>query len=350
MLKTLSQSENRVDRQATADVINVVCAADDAYAIPLAVTLRSMCDQLNADSQIQLFVLDGGISEKNWIGLRETLANEPLELNVIKPDKSLVKDLKVSHHISHTAYFRLLAAELLPDTIDRAIYLDSDLLIKDDIGHLWSLPLNDAFCLAAVDIACPYIDARLGSGNFRLSSPYLATCCPIRNYRQLGIDGSLEYFNSGVMVINLDRWREENVAERLLRCLHDNRKHVWCWDQYALNSVFAGQWEQFSPRWNQGAHTFEYPSAAYAPIDPARWTEMKENPAIVHFTTEFKPWHPHSDHPRSELFFDGLAGTAWNTWTPSKPQFSWRSVINRYVVKGMKQSTISARKISSIWA
>ncbi len=349
MLKTLFENELRQRRATEARTIDLVCAADDAYAMPLAVTLRSMSNHLSPQVTARVFVLDGGISEISWAGLKETLADTSIELCAIRPDVNSLADLSISHHISHTAYFRLLSAELLPTEIDKAIYLDSDLLIRDDLVQLWDRPLGNSYCLATVDIACPYIDARLGCANFRLASPYLAARRPIRNYRKLDLDGRGEYFNSGVMVMNLARWRRDNVAERLLRCLRDNQRFVWCWDQYALNVVFAGEWDRFSPRWNQGAHVFEYPSERYAPIDSSLWLEMKRDPAIVHFTTEFKPWQFASNHPRGHLFYEGLLDTAWRDWRPTKPTFQWRTWLDRFGVKLNKRITQAFRKVTAIW-
>ncbi|HMO13143.1 MAG TPA: glycosyltransferase family 8 protein [Pirellulaceae bacterium] len=331
-------------------MISVVCAADDAYAMPLAVTLRSLGDHLSPTTFARVFVLDGGISELNWMAIKESLAGLPLDVTSVVPERDRVNSLPTSHHITHTAYFRLLTADLLPDDIDKVIYLDADLLIKDDVSQIWQIPLNNAYCAATVDIACPYIDARLGSANFRRAAPYLATICPVRNYRDLGLDGSQEYFNSGVMILNLNRWRQENLIERFLKCLHDNAKHVWCWDQYALNVVFAGEWLRLAPRWNQGAHAFEYPTEKHVPIDPQEWREMIDNPAIVHFTTEFKPWQFNSDHPRSELFYDGLAATMWRGWQPTKPAFRWRKWFDRQGAHVVKRVTYAYRKVTTLWA
>ncbi|TWU31974.1 glycosyltransferase family 8 protein [Novipirellula artificiosorum] len=328
--------------------IDVVCAADDAYVMPLAVTLKSACRHLGSGKRIRLFLLAGEICDENWSRLQQTLVDEPIEIHTIKPDLDVVSDLSISHHISHTAYFRLLAAELVPCKVEKAIYLDADLFVKEDLARLWDLPIEQHDCLATADIACPFVDARVGCANYRLANPYMAALRPIRNYRELDLDGASEYFNSGVMVLNLHQWRKENVAERLLKILRDNREHVWCWDQYALNVLFHGNWGRFEPRWNQGAHVFEYPSEAHAPIDPQQWTDMRTNPAIVHFTTEFKPWQTSSNHPRSEVFFEGLAATAWKNWCLPETASSFKQWFNRRMIDMIKRSTITFRKLASV--
>ena len=249
--------------------------------------------------------------------LKETLANLPVTLIVVTPDVKHVSHLSTSHHISHTAYFRLLAARLVPDSIDKVIYLDCDLVIHGDISQLWKIDLDGQACLAVQDIACPFIDAKSGCKNYRLSCPYMASCNPVPNWRQLDIDGSQPYFNSGVMVLNLDHWRKCDVADDLLKCLRDNQRFVWCWDQYALNVVFAEQWGQLPLEWNQGAHAFEYPSAKYCPIDPDQFDQLRSNPLITHYTTEFKPWSRRCAHPNKYFFYEILDQTAWSQWRPT---------------------------------
>ena len=115
----------------------VLCAADDNYVRPLAVMLHSAAQNLRAGHKLNVVVLDGGIEEGSWVALNETLANLPIQLFVLRPGFEDVDALGVSHHITHTAYLRLLAGRLLPEFIDKVIYLDSDLLIQDDLACLW---------------------------------------------------------------------------------------------------------------------------------------------------------------------------------------------------------------------
>lgn len=337
----------------------VLCASDDNYVKPLAVALHSAVTHLQAGRHLHVVLMDGGISESSWSGLRETLLDLPISIHVIRPNKQELSDLGVSHHITHTAYFRLLAAKLLPEAIDKVIYLDSDVLVQADLTELWELELGTHYCLAAVDIACPFVDAyearaaaadsdcsnvRSTLQNFDRAIPYLAAISPIPNWRQLGLDGSAPYFNSGVMVLNLARWREDAVDQRLLHCLRSNSAYVWCWDQYALNVVFAGQWGELPGQWNQGAHVFEYPDPLYGPISPDDFAAMRDQPSLIHFTTEFKPWEYRPFHPLRERFFEQLDQTAWAGWRPTKPKFSLKRWWDLTAVYWIRAFVINYRK------
>lgn len=327
----------------------VVCACDDNYAMPLTVMLHSAAKHLDPGSRLTVYFIDGGLSESSWQAIKETLANTRVEVFSVIPDYSLVEHLHTSHHVTPAAYLRLLTAEILPVEVEKAIYLDSDLLICEDLTQLWNIPLDDDYILASPDIACPYVDARLGCANFRRANPFLAAIRPVPNYQELGMDGSAEYFNSGVMVLNLDLWRQDQVAAQMLQCLDDNREHIWCWDQYALNVVFHKRWGRLPVRWNQGAHVLDYPTLLTSPVDREEFREMLHDPAIIHFTTEFKPWHFHWTHLRGNLFFSALDETVWQGWRPEDPGFSWPEYSQRHIGKTIKWVVTNYRKLETIW-
>ncbi len=357
MIQQLRKQES-VLRSVTATDPIVLCASDDNYVKPLAVTLHSAATALKPGSHLHVVLMDGGISESNWTGLRETLLDLPISVHVLKPNHREISDLGTSHHITHTAYFRLLAARLLPDSIDKVIYLDSDVLVKDDLTELWNLEVGNHYCLAAVDIACPFVDAyqarktahEEAQPQLKKAIPHLAAISPIPNWRQLKLDGAANYFNSGVMVLNLARWRRESIDQELLACLRNNSAHVWCWDQYALNVVFAGQWAKLPPRWNQGAHVFEYPDESCSPIDEQEFSQMRDDPALIHFTTEFKPWDYHQSHPLRESFFNQLDQTAWRGWRPDKPEFDLKRSWDLTAVYWIRKWVVNYRKLRGMVA
>jgi lipopolysaccharide biosynthesis glycosyltransferase len=347
MIQNVGQPQKQQLTSVETGVVQVLCAADENYAMSLGVTLRTAAEHLRINHVLKAFVIDGGISAESWAKIESSVSEFEVEIERIVPDKERVAHLSTSHHISHTAYFRLLAAEWLPSDVTKVIYLDSDLLIQDDLVELWELDEENYYCWAVPDIACPYVDARQAKVNYAKSSPYLAALSPIPNYRELGLDGSAAYFNSGIMVMHLSKWRDDGISTRLLECLRDNEQHVWCWDQYALNVVFAGRWGQLPLRWNQGAHAFEFPSLDHAPVCREQFAAMIEKPAVIHYTTEWKPWDFVSAHPSHQRFFEKLDETAWAGWRPEKPPFSVKRIWNSMALAVMKFSVINYRKLAS---
>ncbi len=351
MILQLGKHQTTLSSVSQTDPI-VLCASDDNYAKPLAVMLHSAASNLRTGFHLNVVLMDGGISDSSWMGLKETLIDLPVTIHVLRPDRDEVSDLGTSHHITHTAYFRLLAARLLPDSIDKVIYLDSDVLVKGDLMELWDKKLNGNYCLAAIDIACPFVDAYAAQKKLKSlkpSIPHLAAISPIPNWSELSLDGSAHYFNSGVMVLNLARWRDESIDQELLSCLRDNEKHVWCWDQYALNVVFAGQWGRLPSRWNQGVHVFEYPDEGCSPISQTEFIDMRDNPSLIHFTTEFKPWDFRPYHPLRGWFYDALDQTAFSGWRPKQPEFSLQAWWDRQCIGFIRKWVVNYRRVRGLF-
>lgn len=346
---TTSHSESIIASKTNLDPV-VVCACDDAYVMPLAVTLLSAAESLRLGSHLQILIMDGGVSDENKAMLKETLADHPITISWLLFDAGQLETFSVSHHVSHTAYYRLLLSDVLPSSIKKVIYLDSDLLVKGDLLELWERPMGDHALLAVPDVACPYLDARISMNNFRRSHPYLASWKPVPNYLELGMNENAEYFNSGVMVIDLQKWRDKNLSEKLVHCMDVNQDHIWCWDQYALNVVLHGQWEALPLQWNMGSHAFEFPSTEHSPVDKSAFELMINHPKVVHFTTEWKPWHFGIQHPYRSDFFQILDRTAWKDWRPKRPPFDWKKSWEQLMAGSIKRGRIAYLKMKSAWA
>ena len=325
----------------------IACAADNNYAMSLGVTMLTVARHMKSQEPVRLFVLDGGLSRENRDKLAETWAREPLDVHWVQPDTSPVEGFMTSHHISTVAYYRILLPHVLPKDVERVLYLDSDLLVLDDVTELWNQSLGELWAKAIPDVACPAIDAKVGLAKHRSALPYLASLRPVRNYVELGIEPQSPYFNSGVMLMNLRAWRENDVTSLLLRCLQENSKHIWCWDQYALNAVLAGHWDPLPFRWNVGTHAFEYPDSGAAPMPADEFEAGLDDPAIVHFTTEFKPWHFDVKHPYSESFYNYLDQSAWSGWRPTRPPFRLKTWLDRRGAAVQKRALISFRKLTT---
>jgi lipopolysaccharide biosynthesis glycosyltransferase len=287
--------------------------------MPLGVTIRSAIERLDPCRRMNLFVLDGGLTEDSRARLSKACDDLRVSIEWLHPDVEAIRDLPVSDHISVAAYLRLLMPALLPQDVTRLIYLDADMLVRRDLAELWAESQGTHAVLAVQDMAAPYLDAATSLPGFGRCHRHLAAMTPIPNFRELGLPRDAEYFNSGLLVVDLAQWRRERYAEQVLDCLREHREHVLWWDQYALNVVLAGKWRALDRRWNQGANIYHYPNWQESPWDRQTFTELRESPWIVHFCSPSKPWHYFCRHPFAGEFRRCVSRTGWKDWRPERP-------------------------------
>lgn len=146
-----------------------------------------------------------------------------------------VSQNEFAQHISHAMYLRLVAPTVVPDSVERLVYLDSDMLCTSSLAQLSTLDLNGQVIGAVRDI---YTRRFSDQG-------YLPG---LLSYPQLS--GSLEYFNSGMLVIDVARWRQERVTEDCFRYIRRHADNLRFPDQDALNYVLAGKWLRLPHQWN----------------------------------------------------------------------------------------------------
>lgn len=200
---------------------------------------------------------------------------------------------------SHSPYFpdaiwyRVFLPELLPD-LDKVLYLDSDLIVLQSLAELWERDLSQ-HALAAVTNPMPAIHRRYPRDVLGLAPE--------------------DYFNSGVLLLNLERLRKDGARERLLEYARQHPANA-CPDQDALNVLFHDSCLRLHLRWNyQTALLDLHPHEV--PIPAAQVREAATNPAIVHFSGPFKPWMYLCRDPWRERFLDHARRTPWPLQPPS---------------------------------
>ncbi len=302
-------SPEAAPRAAEADPV-VACAADDAYALPLAVTVRSLLDHLDPARGLELYVLDGGLTPASRERLRRSWAGGRVRAHFV-PCETGSLGVPVGGHVSAMSYARILLPRLLPAQLDRVIYLDCDLVVLADVGRLWDLSLDGRACLAVQDASAPYLDAELALPR---CAPHVLTPRPLENYAELGLDPHAKYFNAGVLLVDLARWREDDVAGRLLACIRANLRWIRFWDQYALNAVLSREWGELDARWNVSPYLASYGTWQHSALERGAFEAAVRAPWIVHFLGPDKPWQAGSRLRYAEHFHRHRARTAWAGW------------------------------------
>jgi lipopolysaccharide biosynthesis glycosyltransferase len=277
----------------------IVAGTDNNYAIPLAVTLCSAISNLKNQLQIHIFIIDGGINRVNQQKIDKSLKAENIQVTWAKPNDAKLGKMLISQHITLASYYRLLIPEILPPQYNKAIYLDSDLVVTGDIEELWNIDITDQYLLAVQDMHTTHVSSREG----------------IKKYQELGLPSDAKYFNSGVLSINVDKWRTDNISDRCIEYIEKYKEYVRLHDQEALNVVLCNQWIELDPKWNQQFHIFSYSSWQESPFTKEVYNNIIQKPYIIHYTSKYaKPWNLGCTHPRKSLYFDYIDKTAYSGW------------------------------------
>lgn len=309
-----------------ASAIHIAATCDDAYAMPLAAMLRSLADNLGAGRSVVAHIIFAALSSANKARVQASVPKDRLHIHWTPLDQaglaSIPGPLRAYDHVSPASYFRLLLPRLLPEELNRVIYLDCDLIVLGDLGMLWNLDIDAHYAAAVPELTA---DSRL------VSSPQ-----GLRLWRELGLAADLEQFNSGVLLINLGKWRDELIEQRALVYLAQAADWVRWHDQEALNAVFAGNWLRLDPHWNLTMrHLVETTPATGQP------------PAIIHYHTAAKPWHADYTFTLREVFFDYLDETAWTGWRPARPRLAAIRLFGKRVEKALRKRQHTLRRLHS---
>lgn len=274
----------------------IVLASDNRYVQHCAVVITSIIEN-NINEDVVFYILTEGIDENNKEKLHsvEKKYGKTIFIRIVPSDivKGLPMPSYMSDHISIATYYRLFAASLLPDTLDKIIYLDSDIVVRQRISDLWNIEMGDS-PLAAVYQANEWAD---NNGT----------------WERLNISREDGYFNAGVLMINLKYWREQNVQKKLLNYIEKYYEKIHSHDQDTLNAVLGSKTISLNCKWNLLPFFFEdytrysFPQKANLELI----NDAIKNPAIVHFVYKPKPWEAGCSNPFRSEYYKYLSLTPW---------------------------------------
>ena len=260
--------------------------------MPLAVMLHSALEGLRHGATISAHIVDAGLTPTDRVRLADLAGRHGAAIHWHEPSETSFKAFPAWGRMTSTTYHRLLLPRLLPEEVTRAIWLDCDLVVTTDLARLWETDLGGFHLLAVRDAVVPLVSSQYG----------------IRRWRELGLPRTAAYFNAGVMLIDVDSWRQDDIGTLAGDYLR-HAPEVMFWDQEGLNAVLPGRWGALDPRWNRMPNADRRGATRGAHATP--W--------IVHFSGTLKPWllpEP-SSGPRS-LFYRHLDQTPWAGWRPRR--------------------------------
>ena len=253
--------------------LNVFFSVDENYIIHFTAALTSLLEN-NKDLDICVYV----IHDKKY---REKIKQiEPffdhqynVTLNLLSVDNDVFKNVPTSNYISEASYYRLLLADLIPETVNFGLYLDCDTIVTGSLSQL-----ADPVFLSAIE----------KEKNYFIAVPDKGEESDIKRFKKIGLDIN-GYFNAGVMFIYLKKWRIDKVSIKLLHTLQEYEPYLEWHDQDVLNIYFKNKWGQLNDTYNKF-------------VDK----KLSELPKIIHFSGSSKPWHYLNYHPYKSLYWKYL--------------------------------------------
>ncbi len=272
--------------------INIGCASNDDFSQHLGVMLYSLLKNCSCPKKIIIYLMDGGISEKNKEKINSIIKKFNSKISYIKPDKKHLKGLIPYRHISIETYYRFSLIDNLKS--EKLLYIDADLVVLGDIKELYDNQFEDNIVFAIKDPG--------GSKERKLA---------------LGIPLEKHYFNAGVMLINCDKWRKEKISKKTIEYIKENPEKIQYADQDGLNAILIDRWEELDPSWNLITRLvyFKYLKLIKPPnYEKEDLSEIVKKPKIIHYAGFIKPWFFLDPLPYKSVYWGYLKETPWKDY------------------------------------
>lgn len=274
--------------------MHVACNIDHNFIRHCAVTLVSLFEN-NPRHTFCVHVVAEALPEEDRLLLTRLAGKYRHEVRFYFPPADLLSNFsikKFGKRISMATYYRCMFSSILPDDVDRVLYLDCDIVVLGDITEFWTTDLSH------VGVACV---EDIGSGE-------------VERYDILHYPASDSYFNAGVLLINLAYWRAHHVDRQCEDYFMRYPERIRFNDQDLLNVVLH-EHKKFVPlKWNMQDGYYRY-GVDRQMEDWAAFKQELLHPVILHYTNK-KPWNYDSMHPLRGEYYRYLDLTPWKGERP----------------------------------
>lgn len=279
--------------------IPIFFSTDDNYVPFLTVALHSLIDNSSTNYNYKTIILNSGLSNENVDTLKR-METENFKIqfaDVNEKIKEISEDLslRLRDYYSNSIYYRIFIPSLFPD-YEKALYLDADIVVIDDIAKLYFEDLGDNLVGAITD------DVVNGNESFKKYSEVA-----------LGLEPN-KYFNSGILVMNLEKFREEKIEDKFIHLLSTYNFDTIAPDQDYLNYLCKGKVKYIHKGWDR------------MPVEDNSFSD--EDLHLIHYNMFQKPWH--YDGVQYEKFFWEYAqkSSFYNDMVKMKENYTKEQMIN----------------------
>jgi lipopolysaccharide biosynthesis glycosyltransferase len=262
--------------------MDIVITIDKNYITQCIVLIYSIVST-NSKIMVNIYILSEDLTENNKQYITSYFNENNIVFYFIQIDSKLIKTsvFSSSDYITIATYYRLLIPLLLPHSLKKVLYLDCDMLVIGSLDELWETDISSYSTAVTID----------------------AGCNDIRHCNRLGISNDFDYFNAGMLLINLKYWRENKIYEKTYNFIKENNASCIQHDQDALNKILLGTVKYVSVRYN-------YIESFFMDINNllvkkkyfADIINSASCISIIHYAGGEKPWHNECTHPYNDIW------------------------------------------------
>lgn len=280
--------------------MDIVYIFDDNYAAISGVSILSLLEKNKKEKNICIYIIDGGISDENKSRLNAIATSFDRSLCYLtgeNPEYVFGMSLNIRTW-GYSNFYRLYLDRILPDNVEKALYIDSDTLIVDELSSLYNMDMS----------------------NYTIAATY--DCAPTPKY-DLGLEITDPYYSDGILLLNVKKIREQKIFERFKKCLTNFNGDISYLEQGVINYTLKDEICLLPARYNVMTLSLIFdkvPGIFFSKADP--YYTLDEimsaiaKPAIVHITGHpicIRPWYYDSNHPYFTNWNDELKKTAWKS-------------------------------------
>lgn len=298
----------------------IFTGADGNYALQAQVWMLSLVK--TQKSSVRVVVFGNGWSDEDQSAMK-SIENDLVKVEFQEVDASRFATIRLKNGFPLATAYNVLAPLYLLREESRAVYMDADMVVTKDLSPLWTTQLDTP--IGAV------LDAHI---------VWMASPSMWRPWKEEGLEPLTPYLNTGLMLMDLDRWRTDKLTERTLEYLE--KYELPCVDQDALNLALRGKFDQLHPQYN---------SMPYHHLKMLRYLDTVESdavigeaithPAVIHYHRSFfgKPWTFGCTHPGVTLW-RSLADEVQPGW---RKQFDLMGSARAFAAKKAKMTSLDVR-------
>ncbi len=254
--------------------IHIVLSSSDSFMPYCATAMASILCNLSKDYIPHFYILSYDVTaiSKKKLSKLSKIRNCTIEFP--KFDEKMLDmfdGIRIPPHVMKMTYARILIPHILPH-VNRAIFVDSDMVVKADLSELYNLDIGDNVFAAAEDWNWKNLSKRLWG---------------VQEY----------YFNAGLLLINVAKLRQINYLNVIKKHIEVNKSNYFICDQDVINDSFRWRIQRISISWNfyHSVYNRVYGSL-YTPENQREFIKIQKNPNVIHYVGPNKPWYPTGNH------------------------------------------------------